>query len=247
MRLYTRLAMIAGLALLATGCNGPKREVVRTLPDPAVPRPPAPRVDRPASPSPPPLIQARPNLGGLKPLTGKKVVVDAGHGGKDPGTKGVSPLPEKTIVLSIANQVAGLLRDRRATVISTRTTDRFLELDDRAAIAERNKANVFISIHADSAQRASASGTTLYVARNASSQSYAVARSIQSAFASAGIPCRGIHTANFRVLVGHSRPAVLVECGFLTNAADARNLNNSSYRQRIAAAIARGVADYLSR
>ena len=132
-------------------------------------------------------------------------------------------------------------------VISTRTTDRFLELDERAAIAQRNQVNVFVAIHADSAPRTAASGSTVFIGRTASKASFAAARQIQSALTSAGIACRGIQRANYRVLVAHSRPAVLVECGFLTNSSDASQLNTQAYRSKIAAAIARGIADYLSR
>jgi N-acetylmuramoyl-L-alanine amidase len=174
------------------------------------------------------------------------VVIDAGHGGKDPGTRGVSQLPEKTIVLAISNDVAQILRSRGASVTSTRTTDRFLELEERARIAQRAQADLFVSIHADAAQRASASGSTLYISRNASAASQKAARSIQNALIRAGIECRGIHRANFKVLVGHSRPAVLVECGFLTNSTDAARLNTPAYRSKVAQAIAAGIAEHLA-
>ncbi len=241
------IATAALLALFA-GC-AEQAEVTDYRPPPQKPTP-APRAvtpkPQPAKPSPPPLTAQRPSTGGLPPLDGRKVVIDAGHGGKDPGTKGVSRLPEKSIVLSIANEVTRLLQHRRATVIPTRATDRFLELDDRAAIAQRNGVHLFVSIHADSAPRRSASGSTIYIARGASSQSFSAARMIQRALTAAGIACRGIQRANYRVLVAHSRPAVLVECGFLTNSSDAAKLNTQQYRSKMAAAIARGVADYLA-
>lgn len=246
MRRTAHWTAAAALLALFAGC-AEQAEVTDYRPPPQEPaRAPAPRIEEPRPPAPPPLTAQRPSTGGLPPLTGKRVVIDAGHGGKDPGTKGVSRLPEKTIVLSIANEVARLLQQRRAAVISTRTTDTFLELDTRAAIAQRNNAHLFVAIHADSAARRSASGSTLYIAREASSQSFSAARSIQRALTSAGIECRGIHRANYRVLVAHSRPAVLVECGFLTNSGDATKLNTQQYRSKVAAAIARGVADYLA-
>jgi N-acetylmuramoyl-L-alanine amidase len=227
------------------GCNEHATKPVR--PPPQVYAPPAPRIE-PPRPSPPPMMATRPPLPTLR---GKTVVVDAGHGGKDigtPGTRGLSPLPEKSIVLLVANHAGRLLQDRQARVIWTRTTDRFLELDQRAAIAQRNRADLFVSIHADSAPRnRQACGSTVYVCRGASAQSWSAARNIVHALSLAGIECRGIKQANYRVLVAHPRPAVLVECGFLSNPGDATRLNTQAYRSRLAAAIARGVADYLSR
>ncbi|NLU22830.1 MAG: N-acetylmuramoyl-L-alanine amidase, partial [Phycisphaerae bacterium] len=139
------------------------------------------------------------------------------------------------------------LQHRGATVINTRKDDRFLELDARAAYATRNRADLFVSIHADSAPRKTASGATVYTCRGASANSVAAAWYIRRALTQAGIPCRTGKPSNFRVLVAHPRPAVLVECGFLTNAGDAALLNTQAHRSKVAAAIARGIADYLCR
>lgn len=230
------LLSLAGLALVtATGCPEQDQRVGREpspLPHPITPAP---------KPTPPPLHGQRPPSS----LRGARIVMDAGHGGKDPGARGVSALPEKSIVLAISNEVHRQLAARGAQVTSTRGSDRFLELDDRAAIAERYRCALFVSIHADAAKRTSAYGTTLYIGRNASQQSFIAARRIQSALTSAGIACNGIQRAGFRVLVGHSRPAVLIETGFLTNRADAQRLNNSTYRRHIATAIATGIANYI--
>lgn len=243
--MFRRLSCLAALGLLMglVGCVEDQK-VVQRLPAPA-PAGPEKRVE-PPKPKPPPLTAERPPAG-LPWLTGKVVVVDAGHGGKDPGTRGVSRLQEKTIVLLIANEVSRLLQARRATVVPTRTTDRFLELDQRAAIAQQRRASLFVSVHADAAARASASGSTVYIGRQASSQSLAAAMSIVRALNQAGISCRGVQRANYRVLVAHSRPAVLVECGYLTNSSDAYRLNQQAYRSKVAQAIAKGIADYLAR
>ncbi len=235
-----RRILILCLALLVVGCHQPTHPVVRDLPSPVMPTPPTQSTE--PSPKPPPLSAIRPP----RSLQGLKVVIDAGHGGKDPGARGKSALPEKTIVLSIANEVTRLLVQRGATVICTRTTDRFLELEDRAAIAERHHADIFVAIHADSARRAGASGATVYISRGASGESLQAARRIASALNSAGIEFRGISRANYRVLVAHSRPAVLVECGFLTNSSDAARLNSPAHRAHIANAIANGIANYLA-
>jgi N-acetylmuramoyl-L-alanine amidase len=193
-------------------------------------------------PAPPPAPVAR------KPaVTGGTIVIDPGHGGKDPGTKELSARPEKEIVLNIGQQVGRLLQDRGMKVVMTRSNDQFIELDDRAATAERTRADLFVSIHADSAARSSASGATIYVGRNASGSSVRAAAAINSALTSAGLETRGVKRAGFRVLVGHSRPAVLVECGFLTNPGDANRLNNSSEQMKVARVIADGIQTYFTR
>ncbi len=182
-----------------------------------------------------------------KPLAGAIVIIDAGHGGSDTGAPGagISQDPEKTVVLAISNEVVRLLKARGVKAIASRTVDEFMELDARAALADRSRADLLVSIHTDAATSPDASGATLYIAAQESPPSRYAAEHILSALQRADVRCRGIKRQDFRVLVGHSRPAVLVECGFLTSAEDAKNLNTPSYQTRIAAAIAEGVAQYL--
>ncbi|MBN2561696.1 MAG: N-acetylmuramoyl-L-alanine amidase [Phycisphaerae bacterium] len=181
-----------------------------------------------------------------RPIGPVMIIVDAGHGGRDPGAIGVGPQPEKTVNLGIAMRLAALLEERGATVVTTRDSDRFIPLDERAALADRSRADLFVSIHADAARRADVSGATAYIARNASAQSRHAAESIITALERAGVGCRGIHMADFRVLAGHSRPAVLIECGFLTNSNDAVRLSTPGYQAKIAAAVAEGIAEHFS-
>ncbi len=239
-----RIGLLLCMPLLAVGCQENKR-VLTVLPAPATPREPT------TFESPRPPVVEQPRQAAPKPvstdLTGRTIIVDAGHGGKDPGTRGVARMPEKTIVLDIAVQLAGLLRSRGAKVVTTRASDVFIELDNRAATADQHRADLFVSVHADSAQRAAASGATIYIARNASAQSQQAGMRIEAALRRAGIESRGVERAGFRVLVGHSRPAVLVECGFLTNAADARRLESQPHRQKVAAAIADGIMSHFAR
>lgn len=92
------------------------------------------------------------------------VVIDAGHGGKDPGARGVR-INEKAINLAVALKLGGFIEQRceGVKVIYTRKTDRFIELDERANIANRNKADLFISIHTNAVKRGSAvQGTETY-------------------------------------------------------------------------------------
>jgi len=176
-------------------------------------------------------------------LAGKVIVVDPGHGGKDPGAGevGCSRLPEKTLVLAIAKNIETQLKACGARVIMTRTADYFVSLNERAAIVDKYKADLMLSIHIDSCPKGYISGPTVYIANKACCQSDKVASSIHSSFVTAGIGSKGIRHAGFRVLVKHSRPAVLVECGYLTNSNDARKLNNRWYQKNIAKLISDGV------
>jgi N-acetylmuramoyl-L-alanine amidase len=225
------------LAAVLAGCRGSGREV--ELASPQVQSRPAPQMSpRPAPPT--PTIQA-------PSLANRTVVVDAGHGGADPGAwdRSLSEVPEKTINLDIANLVAGLLRQRGAWVLMTRPGDQRVELQERADRAERYQADLFISIHANAAPSREPAGAEVYVCRAASSSSEQAAAQIEAALRRSGFACRGIRRANFVVLAGHRRPAVLLECGFLTNRDDARRLNDPACRRQLAAAIVDGVARYL--
>ena len=158
------------LAITLAGCASP-------APRSTLGPPPAPllstRPPRLLLPSPPPEEREplAPPAAAAQTLHGATIVVDAGHGGQDPGARGRSAMPEKAINLDIGTALARDLRERGANVLMTRSSDRFISLDGRAAYADRTRADLFVSIHADSAKRASAQGMTVYVGRGASASS----------------------------------------------------------------------------
>lgn len=200
----------------------------------------------PRKPVLPPVIESPPPS--AEPFIGPvTIVIDPGHGGKDSGTQGRSHASEKQIVLDIALELAQLLADRGVNVVMTHSTDRFIELADRAAIAERRKADLFVSIHADFSRNLDASGATVLIGRTASEQSKRAAWKIKTALQRTGIACRKTRPQRLAVLEDHSRPAVLVECGFLSHHTEAANLNTSWYQSKIAQAIAEGISDYFLR
>ena len=170
------------------------------------------------------------------------VVLDAGHGGKDPGAPNPYGPSEKHITLDTAMRIRDLLTRQGVTVILTREGDTYPSLDDRVELANRVRPDLFISIHADSAPNPNARGYTVYAARGASARSLAAAQHLHQSLQSAGIASRGIDRANFRVVSATASPALLVELGFLSNASEARLLGAAEYRQRLAEAIARGIA-----
>lgn len=235
-------AALSFCALVAlTGCP-PQQQVITNLPGPFV-RP------FPGRPAPGPITQPP----APKPIAGPirgTVVLDPGHGGKDSGTwpRGSTAYPEKTLVLDMAKQAAQLLSARGVRVIMTRSSDVYPSLEQRSVIADRSGADVFVSFHVNSAPRnKAASGVQAHIYTQATSASMRAAQCIMAALTRAGIETRGIQRSNFHVLREHSRPAVLMECGFLTNAQDAALLNDGAYRAKLAAAIAEGIASYLAK
>jgi len=175
------------------------------------------------------------------------VVIDPGHGGKDSGTLGCSSetMSEKEINIVIALEVARNLRARGFNVIMTRSDDRFIELDERAAISNRSGADLFVSIHIDASSNHSATGSTVYISRSPSSRSVSAAECMRTALISGGIRCNGVKHAGYRVLVKNNRPCMLVECGFLSNSWEARRLCDSGYQSQVASCIAQGIASAL--
>jgi N-acetylmuramoyl-L-alanine amidase len=136
------------------------------------------------------------------------VVIDPGHGGKDPGATSYHGYYEKTVNLNIARKVASYLENRGVRVIMTRNSDIFIELNERADIANRAGADLFVSIHADSHQSRSQNGYTIYVARSASWSSKKIGVAVEQAMGQTGLASKGMRNADFRVLVRTSCPAV---------------------------------------
>lgn len=175
-----------------------------------------------------------------------RVVIDPGHGGKDAGATSVLGTREKDIVLRVALAAAEELRAQNVEVVMTRGDDRFLELEDRPAVADRVKAELFVSIHADSAPKNhSACGITAYVSRSASKASYQAAQTLMSRMCGGGGDNRGVRNADYRVLVLARCPAVLMEIGFLSNRVEAARLSDPAHQRRLGAGVASAVVDYL--
>ena len=129
----------------------------------------------------------------------------------------------------------------------TRSTDTFIELNERAALANRFGADLFVSVHADSASRLSAQGYGTYLAPMASSRAVAAAEAVGRRLSAAGVPKHGTFRRQFRVLVLTRCPAVLIELGFLSNSAEAARLATWSHRRKLAEAVAEGIRDFVSR
>ncbi len=198
-----------------------------------------------------PAVRALPAKSALK---GRVFIIDAGHGGKDPGTAAGGAV-EKTIVLDIARRVASRLEARGARVVQTRPEDRFVTLDRRVRIANQTRPDAFVSIHVNSAGNRRARGVEIYrpIRREAGhepaklSRSARLAESLYRELARLSpAEDRGVkpNSRKLRVVRKTHAPAVLVEVGFVTNASDRALLKNSEYRDKLAKAIVRGLEKY---
>ncbi len=227
-------------------------------------------VAAPAAPAPPP----------APPRAAFVVVIDPGHGGDDTGALGPSGLAEKDVTLDVARRLRQrLLGAMDVEVLLTRENDKTMSLDDRTAIANHARADLFVSIHANSSKRTNARGAETYflsyqatddesravaaienntlgldagvqgnnnlemllwdLAQTAFlKESSALAEIIQDKLNTAlEINNRGIKQAPFRVLMGATMPAVLVEIAFISNSDEERRLRDGVFKDRLAATI----------
>ena len=173
----------------------------------------------------------------------KKVVIDAGHGGKDSGAIG-NGMYEKNITLPVALKVGEILTQHKVIVNQTRTTDTFVELKDRAAKANKWGADAFVSIHCNAFDNPAAQGTETFSYTN-STRGTALAKSIHDNIIAKKLYTknRGIKKANFLVLRETKMVAALTELAFITNQQDAALLKTK--QNEFAAAIAKGILDFL--
>lgn len=175
--------------------------------------------------------------------TGYLIVIDAGHGGKDPGTLGTAGNHEKDYNLAVANKVVELLKQYpEFQVVPVRTTDVFYELSERAAIANDREADLFLSIHANAAPSAKAGGTeTFYYNANSKTFAEVVHKHLQGA---TKFQDRGVKASGFYVIKNTHMPAVLTETGFLSNPAENAQLTNPAFQDKIAQALVAAIREY---
>ncbi len=167
------------------------------------------------------------------------VIIDAGHGGRDRGAKwgGVS---EAYLNLKVAQKVEALLKAKRIPVKMTRRSDVYLTLSQRAAVANRYKDAIFISIHFNAHTNTSIKGVETFYASAAGKK---IAANIQSRISShTKTRNRGIKNGiAFAVLNQTKCPAVLVECGFISNPYERRRCAQSWYQSLAARGIVEGI------
>ena len=164
------------------------------------------------------------------------VVIDAGHGGHDDGAKSRWAGREKYHALDVALQLENRLRSAGLNTVMTRRSDTFVPLERRAAISNRENNALFVSVHFNDSRRRAIRGTEVYYK---SPVSQPVAQRILGKIgAIPGASPRFVKAANFRVLRLNQYPAVLVECGYLSNRREGARCATGAHRARLAQAIA---------
>jgi len=167
------------------------------------------------------------------------VVIDAGHGGHDSGafTRGLrARAQEKDLTLDVALRLERKLREAGFRTVMTRRDDRFIPLDERVRISNARRNSIFVSIHFNDTRRRSAHGAETY---HNGRGTWELAARIERALASMpGGANRGVKTANYRVLRKAHGPALLVECGFLSNSSEASRCTSPACREQMAERIA---------
>jgi len=218
------------------------------------------------------------------------IVIDPGHGGIDPGAIGRLGTYEKSVNLAIARRLKRIIEKKtKIRVILTRNSDRYLSLSHRARIANKNKADLFISIHCNASRRSSSRGFEVYFLSEARTSWERAVAARENASIRFDLPkakfnselefilwdlaqtqyleesnhlaeciqdqvCRelkilnrGVHQAGFYVLYGCFMPAVLIECGFLSNLKEEKLLRDRNFQERMARAIYKGIETFIKK
>lgn len=208
----------------------------------------------------------------LRKASDAMVVLDAGHGGADPGT-GQGSLQEKGFTLDIVKRVRARLRDNHVNVLLTRDRDATMSLEERCWRADRYGADVFVSIHLNASRNQAISGVETYIVpasgypttveveqnvltvkgKDCPGNRFDGANVVLAQYLHKGLLAhtgsldRGLRRARFYVIRNANSPAALVECGFLSNRGEAKKILDAAYRDQIAEGLSRGILTYLSR
>lgn len=187
----------------------------------------------------------------IYPLSGKTILLDPGHGGKDPGAISYSGKYEKYINLEVANKLKDILNSMGATVHMTRTGDYYITNKERGIMADKLDSDILLSIHHNSLNNSDYFGlSTYYNTINYKSPSYGynLAEAIYlNAITINGVYRDGILDRNYEVLRETNTPAALMEIGFMSNPQEEMNIHNGSFQDIMASKIADGIVDYFKK
>lgn len=172
------------------------------------------------------------------------IVVDAGHGGNDPGAISANQsIYEKDLALNTAILLKNRLKDAGSNVILTREQDTSVSLSNRVAISHENNADAFISLHYDAVDEANTmSGTTTYYQID---KHLELAQTVNKYLKNQGpLPNNGVRLADYKVLRENKQPAILLELGYMNHRNDTQLINDSSYQAAIVEAIYQALNEY---
>src|SRR6056297_299362 len=176
------------------------------------------------------------------------IVLDAGHGGFDPGAVGKNNLQEKIVNLKIVKRLESILKSHGFKVKLTRSDDTFISLNQRVKMANNDGARLFISIHNNSSSKSTSEGTETFIAPNKTGDSLLLAENIQKQLIDKlGLVNRGVKKEHLYVIKYTEMPAVLVEVAFLSNPAEEKLLLKDSFLTEAAVAISQGIFDYFEK
>lgn len=180
-------------------------------------------------------------LGGSAAQAFDTVILDAGHGGHDRGAA-IGYVFEKHLALDTARRVEELLKKAGHRVVMTRSTDNFVTLPGRAEIGNRYRNAIFVSIHYNHSRSGGAGVESYYYY----SGSYSLAAYIQAYLVQeTRLPNRGVKHASFHVIRETTKnPAVLIECGFVSNSDERSRMMTGEFRAKLAEGIAKGIIAY---
>ena len=187
----------------------------------------------------------------MNTLSGKIIEIDPGHGGKEPGAGSGTGVYERDITYNIATYLKTYLESAGATVVFSRDNSASVpEIEERRLNTIRNNPDMLVSIHLDSSSSSSANGSSVYYYKNYSSPlAFAVSRNLPSALKTDlnyNMTNKGAHFYPFRVTRVENCPAILVECGFISNSSDFAILNSANGQNSIARGIYNGIVEYCS-
>lgn len=180
-------------------------------------------------------------------LQNRIIVLDPGHGGRDPGASRGSAV-EKAIVFKVTELVRQKLETNGAKVVMTRTGDTYPSLENRVAITAKNYGELFVSVHVNAASSASAKGTETFYSVSTGDMYeedvYLATFINKEIVQNADMNNRGVKKANYYVIKNMTIPSVLVELGFVSNAEDRAKLVNDDYIEKFAQSIYNGIVQY---
>ncbi|RFA35933.1 hypothetical protein CAI16_06820 [Virgibacillus dokdonensis] len=176
-------------------------------------------------------------------LSGHTVMIDPGHGGRDPGSIGINDIYEKDLVTNTTKPIEKALREAGANVIMTRTEDVKIPLKERRNMSNEAMPDAFISIHYNSFEDPSVGGFHTYY--YSQEKDYRLAQNIHQSLGNAiSLKDRGILEDSYAVLRNNEVPAILLELGFMSNPEELAVIQSDEYSQTVAEAIVSGLKNY---